>query len=77
MTATNQQRAAFLAGTGTLTAQQCWEWARELDPFINVPVDPYFPPQEPLMVSVLPRADHRGLLGATIIPSVVRRERRR
>jgi hypothetical protein len=75
-TSTARERAAFLAGQGTLTADQCWTWARELDPTIMGPWDPVFPPEEPLMVHVLPREDHRGLLGA-IIPSVVRRERRR
>ena len=69
---TAEERAAFLAGQGTLTAAQVWTWARELDPRLLIFPDSGLPPEEPLMVHVVPQPDTRGLLGATIIPSVVR-----
>lgn len=70
---TPQERAAFLAGLGTLTVAQVSSWARELDPMVPIATEvSHVPPNEPLMVHVLPKPDHRGLLGATIIPSVVR-----
>lgn len=49
------ERAAFLAGEGTLTAQEVREWAAELAPERGLPPMPSgMPPTEPLMVAVVP-----------------------
>lgn len=67
----NERRAAFLAGEGTLTAQEVREWAVELSPRRGLPLMPAgMAPSEPLMVSVALPPDSRGLSGATIIPGV-------
>jgi hypothetical protein len=66
---TNEQRAAFLAGEGTLTVEQVREWSRELAPYRGLPTPPYgMSPRETLMVSVTSQPDTRGLSGATIVP---------
>jgi len=59
-----ERRAAFLAGEGTLTAQEVREWAKELEPARPLPSLPLaMLEDEPLMVSVVLRttAPWRGL----------------
>jgi hypothetical protein len=64
----DEQRARFLTGEGTLTVREIREWAHELAPWLL----PLIPPagmsdDEPLMVSVLPQPETRGLAGARIL----------
>lgn len=64
----DDRRAAFLAGEGTLTAQEVREWAAELRPLRGLPPLPSgMSPTEALMVAVVYPPDTRGLTGATII----------
>jgi hypothetical protein len=67
----SDSRAAFLAGEGTLTAQEVREWAAELAPHRGLPPLPAgMPESERLMVSVVMPADHRGLGAVSLIRGV-------
>lgn len=64
----NQTRAAFLAGEGTLTAGEVRRWAQELNRAQGLPILPGgMTDAEPLMVSIVPPQDRRGLTGAQVL----------